>query len=267
MRSVLLCTLLLAAWSSPVFGQQLKEITNSIGMKLVLIHAGSFTMGSPISEEGRREDESPHEVTISKSFYLGMYEVTQTEYEKVTGVSPSRFKGSLLPVEMVSWEDSVLFCERLSELQKEKDSEREYRLPTEAEWEYACRATSTASFCFGDKQESLGDYTWFHGNSGRVPHPVGEKKANRWGLFDMHGNVFEWCQDWYAEYPAGEETDPQGPQGGSTRVRRGGCWFFVSKYCRASLRDAGAPPLRSADIGFRVAMTPPIKKPVAAFTK
>ena len=186
MRSVLLC-FLLVGWSSPIFGQHQKMFTNSIGMKLVLIHAGSFTMGAPIEEVGRRDNESSHEVTISKSYYLGAYEVTLGQYEKVMGGNPSKFKGGQLPVETVSWDDAVSFCQKLSAIQDEKAAGREYRLPTEAEWEYACRATSTTSFCFGDSSESHEEYAWFGEGLGSETHPMGEKAANRWGLYDMHG--------------------------------------------------------------------------------
>ncbi len=261
MRTALLCTLLLAALSSPVFGQQLKAITNSIGMKLVLIHAGSFTMGSPDDEVGRLRNETSHEVTLTKSYYLGTYEVTQDQYGKVMGKNPSKFTGAKNPVDMVSWDDAVSFCKKLSKMPEEKAAGREYRLPTEAEWEYACRANSGSAYCFGDSADSLEEYGWFSENAERNTHPVGEKKPNRWGLYDMHGNVWEWCEDWSADYPSGEAADPQGPREDSTRVRRGGCWFFVAKYCRAAMRDAGVPTLRSADIGFRVALSLPTKQP------
>ena len=253
--------------STPAYFQQQKSITNSIGMKLVLIHAGAFTMGSPVSEVGRQDNETLHEVTISKSFYLGVYEVNQDEYEKVMGKNPSHFRGRRLPVEMVSWDESVSFCKKLSELPDEKAAGRKYRLPTEAEWEYACRAGSTTSYSFGDTSESLEKYAWFGGNSEFNTHQVGVKKSNRWGLFDVHGNVWEWCEDWSTDYPSGEAADPQGPREGTTHVRRGGSYFFVAKYCRAAMRDAGVPTLRSADIGFRVAMSLPTTQPAADSSK
>ncbi len=267
MRSILLCIILVVGSSTPAYCQQLKAITNSIGMKLVLIHAGSFTMGSPVGELGREDNETAHEVTISKSYYLGVFEVTQDEYEKVIGSKPSQFKGGTNPVEKVSWEEAVVFCKTLSERPGEKAAGRVYRLPTEAEWEYACRANSGSAYCFGDSADSLEEYGWFSENSERNTHPVGEKKPNRWGLYDMHGNVWEWCEDCCADYPSGEATDPQGPREDSTRVRRGGCWFFVAKYCRAAMRDAGVPTLRSADIGFRVALSLPANQPKSAPTK
>ncbi len=258
MRSVLLC-FLLVGWSSPIFGQHQKMFTNSIGMKLVLIHAGSFTMGAPIEEVGRRDNESSHEVTISKSYYLGAYEVTQGQYEKVMGGNPSEFKGSQLPVETVSWDDAISFCQKLSAIQDEKAAGREYRLPTEAEWEYACRATSTTSFCFGDSSESYEEYAWFDEGLGSETHPIGEKAANRWGLYDMHGNVWEWCQDWYGEYPTGAATDPKGPNEGSRRVSRGGSWTVVAAHCRSASRIFLLPSSHGNDFGFRVALSSSVK--------
>ena len=153
------------------------------------------------------------------------------------------------------------FAKMLSELSEEKEAGRKYRLPTEAEWEYACRAGSTTSYSFGDSAKSLGEFAWFGENSERKikPHPVGEKKANRWGLYDMHGNVWEWCQDWYADYPTGAVTDPQGPNGGSLRVLRGGGWFNDSADCRSAYCGKFDPTFRIRSIGFRVALSPSVK--------
>ena len=257
MRSIVLFIVLLIG--SPALGQQLKTITNSIGMKLVLIHPGSFTMGSPDDEVGRVRNETSHEVTLSKSYYLGANEVTQGEYEKVMGANPNNFKGSKNPVETVSWDDSVSFCKKLSEMPEEKAAGRSYRLPTEAEWEYACRAGSTTSYSFGETAESLGEYAWFgEGREGKT-HPVGLKKPNRWGLYDMHGNVWEWCQDWLGDYPPDASTDPQGPNGGSFRVYRGGCWSDVAGYCQSAYRRRNDPSVRYNFLGFRVALSPSFK--------
>ena len=257
MRSLVLILVLLAG--SPTFGQQPKEIINSIGMKLVLIPAGTFTMGSPMEEVGRQANETPHEVTISKSYYLGVFEVTQHEYEKVMGANRSVFKGAKNPVDMVSWDDAVSFCKKLSEMPEEKAAGRSYRLPTEAEWEYACRAGSTTSYSFGETAESLGEYAWFGKNSERKTHPVGEKKPNRWGLYDMHGNVWEWCQHVYETSPSGAATDPQGPNEGAYRVFRGGCWAYVAAYCRTGARFTYDPSSRTNRNGLRVALSPSVK--------
>jgi len=253
------------------------EITNSIGMKLVLIPNGTFMMGSPTSEEKRFSDEFQHEVTIGNDYYLGVHEVTQAQYEKVMGENPSYFQGDTLaehatqtggvvravdssnnPIESVSWEDAVVFCRRLSELPEEKNLGRLYRLPTESEWEYACRAGTTTAFSFGESSKSLGDYAWYDGNSDGQTHPVGEKKPNAWGLYDMQGNVWEWCAEWHGDYPKNAVTDPVGAKKGTYRVLRGGCWGSVAAHCRSAFRDGGYPLLRNYGLnGFRVALSSP----------
>ncbi len=260
MRAIVLSIVLLVGTA---IGQQPKEITNSIGMKLVLIPAGTFAMGSPMEEVGRRVNETYHEVTISKSFYLGAYEVTQGEYEKVMGANPSRYKGPKNPVGNVSWNDAVSFCKKLSETDEERRAGRKYRIPTEAEWEYACRAGSTTAYSFGDTAESFAEYAWFQKNAERRTHPVGEKKPNRWGLYDMHGNVWEYCQDLYADYPPDASTDPQGHNGGTPRVNRGGGGFSDAAFCRAALRNSNDPMVNASDNGFRVALSPSVKQPEA----
>ncbi len=283
MRSLLLCILLVAGLSSSVYSQQQKAITNSIGMKLVLILPGSFTMGSPITEVGRQDWESQHLVTISSWYYLGAFEVTQDEYEKVTGKRPSayrstqlsfgqvgeRFRGATYPVNQISWEDAVSFCKKLSDLPEEKTAGREYRLPTEAEWEYACRAGSRTIYSFGDSVVALGEYAWF-GDTLEGARPVGQKKPNHWGLYDMHGNVFEFCQDWYgdADYPSGAATNPQGPGEGATRVSRGGCWRCDVADCRSARRvSISANRPINEYFGFRVAISLPSKQPESASSK
>jgi len=240
----------------------METITNSIGMKLVLIPKGTFMMGSPESEEDRDDDETQHEVTISKDYYLGVHEVTQAQYEKVMGTNPSYFQkrvirksdSSIYPVEQVSWEDAVEFCKKLSDLPEEKAAGRVYRLPTEAQWEYACRAGSKSAYSFGESSKSLGDYAWFDENSNDQAHPVGQKKANSWGLCDMQGNVFEWCGDWFNEYPKGAVSDPTGPKGGSFRVHRGGSCIDVAAGCRSAFRGGNGPTYRGINVGFRVAL-------------
>ena len=196
------------------------DLGGGVAMKMVLIRPGKFMMGEGIDR---------HEVTISKPFYMGATEVTQAQYEAVMGKNPSKFKGATNPVEMVSWDYATDFCKKLSEKTRQV-----VRLPTEAEWEYACRAGTQTAYSFGDDPSALGDYAWWGRNSGKTTHPVGQKKPNAWGLYDMHGNVWEWCADWWGEYPKGPVTDPSGPStdpsGPATgdsgdRVMRGGSWY------------------------------------------
>ena len=230
---------------------ELPESADSIGMEFKLIPAGKFIMG---------EGDQAHEVTLTKPFKMGVHEVTQSQYEQVMGVNPSKFKGANNPVEMVSWEDAVEFCRRLSELPAEKAAGHVYRLPTEAEWEYACRAGTTTKYSFGDDESDLGDHAWFLENflenSGTNTHPVGRKGPNAWGLYGMHGNVLEWCQDWYGDYPSGSVTDPSGAASGSLRVRRGGHWLSGAEVCRSAYRDCHEPSDRGTYLGFRVCLSP-----------
>ena len=177
------------------------------------------------------------------------YEVTQEQYEKVMGNNPSRFKGSRNPVEKVRWNDAVAFCRKLSDQEGV-----EYRLPTEAEWEYACRAGTTTRYSFGDDKSQLGKYAWFGGNSGGETHPVGQKLPNIWGLYDMHGDVYEWCQDWYGRYERGRViSDPTGPASGKLRVLRGGAFAGRPLYVRSANRGDDLPVYRA--FGFRLART------------
>ncbi|MBL8868730.1 MAG: SUMF1/EgtB/PvdO family nonheme iron enzyme [Planctomycetaceae bacterium] len=231
-----------------------QSLTNSIDMEFRLIQPGTFTMGSPTSEVGRLSKETQHEVTLSRPYYLGVYEVTQEQYEKVMGTNPSSFKGTRHPVEMVSWEDAKEFIAKLNSLSAEQSAGREYRLPTEAEWEHACRAGSKAGYSFGDDASALGKYGWFADNSGSKTHPVGEKQPNSWGLHDMHGNVYEWCEDWYGSYPAGAVIDPTGPSVDFRRVSRGGSWYSGAAYCRSASRNWLIPS--DGDYGFRLALSP-----------
>jgi formylglycine-generating enzyme required for sulfatase activity len=231
-----------------------KAVTNSIGMNLVYIHLGDFMMGSPDSEKDRFNHEGPqHKVKISRGLWMGIYEVTQAQYQSVMGTNPSCFKGDNLPVETVSWDDAVEFCRRLS--QKE---DKTYRLPTEAEWEYACRAGTTTRFYYGDDldESKLGEYAWYGSNSDGKTHPVGQKKSNAFGLYDMHGNVWEWCQDWYDEkyYSNKPEVDPPGPASGQYRVLRGGNWSGNALDCRVADRVNDSLSSRDNGIGFRVVL-------------
>jgi formylglycine-generating enzyme required for sulfatase activity len=222
------------------------EFTNSLGMPFRLIPAGKFLMG---------DSGSQHEVILTRPFYMGMYPVTQGEYERVIGRNPSHFKGDRHPVECVSWEDAMAYIERLNSISEEKSLGRRYRLPTESEWEYACRAGSTSAYCFGEEESLLGDYAWYGSNSGSKTHPVGEKRPNAWGLHDMHGNVWEWCSDWYGDSPGVTVTDPVGPKDGSDRGLRGGCWLYDAACCRSSFRLWLDPSGRSSDLGFRLALS------------
>ena len=212
-------------------------------MAFKLLLGGEFTMG---------DGNEANQVTLTKAFHLGVYEVTQEQYEQVMGTNPSHFKGPQNPVEKVSWDDAVEFCRKLSELPAEKSAGYVYRLPTEAEWEYACRAGTTSEYSFGDSESELCDYAWYAMNSVATTHPVGDKKPNAWGLYDMHGNVWEWCQDWYGDYPSGSTTDPTGAASGSARVFRGGSWNAVSDDCRSADRDGNSPGHRFYLLGFRV---------------
>lgn len=184
---------------------------------------------------------------------MGKCEVTQEQYERIMGTNPSRFKGSSNPVERVSWSDATEFCQKLSQR-----TGRKVRLPTEAEWEYACPAGSTTRFCFGDSDNGLGDYAWYRSNSGMKTHPVGAKRANAWGLHDMHGNIWEWCADWFDKdyYAKSPTDDPTGPANGSYGVVRGGCWSTRGYYCRSANRYRFEPTGRLTAIGFRVVASP-----------
>ena len=244
-----------------VLAQPPKEITNSIGMKLVLIPKGTFMMGSPV-DEVRIADATQHEVTISKDYYLGVTEVTQGQYKQVMGTNPSWNQGdkiqvesSMHPVEQVSWEDAIEFCKKLSDLPDEKKADRVYRLPTEAEWEYACRAGSKTAYSFGESAKSLSEYAWSGENANSKTHSVREKKPNAWGLYDMHGNVSEWCSDWYGEYNEAAVSDPTGPKVGSLRVFRGGGWRFEVAVCRSAVRSGMSPSGYANFNGLRVALS------------
>ncbi|MCY2993137.1 MAG: formylglycine-generating enzyme family protein [Planctomycetota bacterium] len=179
--------------------------------------------------------------------------MTQAQYQKVVDTNPSDFKGESLPVEEVSWEDAVAFCKRLSDVAEERAAGRTYRLPTEAEWEYACRAGSTSEFSFGDSEAELEKYAWYDKNSGNTTHPVGAKQANAWGLYDMHGNVAEWCADGYGPFAAWQVIDPSGPGLATNRVLRGGSWYNYGRCCRSAYRFRAVLGGRNVLNGFRVA--------------
>ena len=232
------------------------SITNIIGMKLNLIPAGTFTMGSPEGEEGRRDNETQHPVTISKPFYMQTTEVTQGQWKEVMGTEPWKVQsfvkeGPDYAATYVSWDDAVAYCKKLSDKEG-----KTYRLPTEAEWEYACRAGTETAWSFGDDEKVLGDYAWYKENAWdfdeKYAHQVGLKIPNAFGLYDMHGNVYEWCHDYYEEvyYKQSPEQDPQGPASGSFRVLRGGSWSSGTRGTRSAGRGRGGAGF--LNFGFRL---------------
>jgi formylglycine-generating enzyme required for sulfatase activity len=215
-----------------------------LGLELLPMAAGSFTMGS---------GSDAHEVTLTKGYWLGKTEVTQGQWEALMGNSLSYFKGSDRPVENVSWEDAMSFCRKLTERERAAGRLPEgyaYILPTEAQWEYACRAGTT-----GDYAGSLDSMGWYDQNSGGQTHAVGHKQANAWGLYDMHGNVWEWCADWYGNYPGGSVCDPSGAASGTSRVYRGGGWDSPATGCLSAIRIRFGPGYRGYYLGFRLALS------------
>jgi len=234
-------------------------------LKMIAIPAGRFTMGSPKDEFGRNGDETQHEVELTRAFEMSAAAVTQAQWHQVMGTNPSLTSGAGPPVERVNWYDAVEFCIKLSELAGLQPAYRisggdvvwntkscGYRLPTEAEWEYACRAGTTTAYHTGSGESDLALAGWYSGNAGSEAHPVGNKTPNAWGLYDMHGNVWEWCWDWYGKYGKGPHRDPQGAADGSDRVIRGGSWDDDAGYCRAAFRDWSDPSGAFLDLGFRV---------------
>ena len=225
------------------------DIGKDVKLEMVLIPAGKFVMGSPKKEKDRSDDETQHEVTLTKPFYMGKYEVTQEQWESVMGKNPSDTKGAKLPVTDVSWNDCQEFIKKLN-----KKTDGGYRLPTESEWEYACRAGTTTAYSFGDKITPK-DANYKDSKIGK-PIEVGSYEPNAFGLYDMHGNVFEWCEDWYADYPAGAVTDAKGPATGEHRVLRGGAFFTDDSNARSSIRFINSPSDRYYYLGFRLARAP-----------
>jgi len=226
--------------------KKLAKQGNSIGMKFTLISAGEFNMGSEESD-----NEKPvHNVNIKNPFYLGTYPVTQREWKAVMRKNPSYFNGDDLPVENVSGDNVQEFIKKLNE----KEGTDKYRLPSEAEWEYACRAGTTTRYSFGDSESELGDYAWYEDNSGEKTHPVGQKKPNSWGLYDMHGNVWEWVQDkWQDDYDGAPTDGSAWERGdGASRVVRGGGWGSSAGDCRSADRYPYDPRYRDLDLGFRL---------------
>ena len=231
--------------------------------RFVWINPGTFQMGSiEGTDPDRYKDEVPHRVKLTRGFWLLDHEVTQREYEWVMGNNPSRFKGDAAhPVEQVSWDDAVAFCKKLTDLDrslKRIGLDQAYRLPTEAEWEYAARAGSTGARYTVDglgPADSLNEIAWWMRNSNSKKHAVMGKKPNAWGLYDMLGNVWEWCSDWFGDYPSGDVTDPKGPSSGSYRVFRGGSWDVDSRDARSAKRRYNGPGSQNDNLGFRPALS------------
>ena len=229
------------------------------GIEMIWCPPGTFLMGSPAGEPERRDDEIQHEVTLTQGFWLGKYPVTQAQWEEVMGENPSDCKGDDLPVEYVSWDDCQEFLSKLN-----AQGEGEFRLPTESEWEYACRAGTATPFCFGnaitpEQVNYDGNSPYAGGAKGEYrgeTTPVGHFPPNAWGLHDMHGNVFEWCQDWFGNYPTGAVTDPMNPESTTSRVLRGGSWNSKAKYCRSAYRRYRTPDRATGITGVRILRTP-----------
>jgi formylglycine-generating enzyme required for sulfatase activity len=250
-----------------VDGTPTSHTVASISMDMIFCPPGTFTMGSPSNETGRGTDETQHQVTLSHGFYLGKHEVTQAQYQTIMNgnpsglnADPSQFKGSNRPVEKVSWNDAQIFLTRLNEMEQTAGrlpTGWKYVLPTEAQWEYACRAGTTTAYSWGnDINSTRANYNWdgggTSGNDFKQTRDVGQYAANPWGFFDMQGNVWEWVSDWKANYLIGAQTDPEGPASGSYRVRRGGSWFHGGAYLRSARRVYFPPSARHSDLGFRV---------------
>jgi len=245
-----------------------KRIVNAIGMEFVWIPPGTFMMGSAENVPGRRENEEQHEVTLTEGFYMQTTEVTQGQWGVVIGsnwrhllrvaaANPKGWTGfgecDACPMDSVTFGDVEDFLRKLNQ----REGGSRYRLPTEAEWEYAARAGSTTRFSFGDDDAKAGEYAWFRSNSGFKTHPVGQKKPNAWGLYDIHGNVYEWCQDWYGDYPSGSVTDPTGPPSGTHKVYRGGAWDRRGpNYLRSAYRCRMKAPFDTFNaMGLRLVRT------------
>ena len=226
------------------------QCTNSLGMEFVLVPAGSL---SRVVGKNEFNEDVFSKAIISKPFYLGKYEVTQEQWVAVMGRNPARFPNRHNPVERVSWDAVQEFIKRLNA----QEGHKRYRLPTEAEWEYAARAGTNTLYSFGDDVNELSKHAWCKDNAANTTHPVGQKLPNAWGLYDVHGNVWEWVQDWHGKLPTDQEIrDYHGPKEGARRVNRGGCWDNVAKDCRSDSRYHGTPSYDYSFVGFRLAISP-----------
>ena len=226
-------------------------VKDGISIEMVKVEAGTFMMGATSEMKDPYDWEKPvHQVTLTNDYYMGKYEVTQALWQAVMGSNPSNFKGDNLPVETVNWNDCQEFISKLNSL-----TGRKFRLPTEAEWEYAARGGKKSRGYQYSGSNSISDVAWYSGNSGRVTHPVGTKQANELGIYDMSGNVYEWCQDWYGSFSSSSQTNPTGADSGSSRVFRGGSWYGNARYCRLSFRDCTPPDCRGYNLGLRLALS------------
>ena len=235
---------------SSAFANVLPITVNGITFNMIKVDGGMFTMGATPEQENPHQFEEPtHQVTLS-SYYIGETEVTQELWKAVMGNNPSNFKGDNLPVENVSWEDSQTFIGKLNDL-----TGKRFRLPTEAEWEYAARGGKRSNHTQYSGSSNIDDVAWYSGNSGSKTHPVKTKKPNEFGLYDMSGNVNEWCQDWYGSYSSNAQTNPTGPGSGAYRVFRGGTWSIFGWFCRSSFRGNSSPGYRGYGLGFRLALS------------
>ena len=226
-------------------------VKDGISIDMVRVEAGTFTMGATAEMKVPDDDEKPtHQVTLTNDYYIGKYEVTQALWQAVTGNNPSNYKGDNLPVENVSWNDCQEFISKLNRI-----TGKTFRLPTEAEWEYAARGGKKSRGYQYSGSNNLADVAWYEDNSGSKTHTIGSKQANELGIYDMTGNVWEWCQDWYGKYSSSSQTNPTGATSGSYRVIRGGSWFNAARYCRSSFRFNGTPVYRRIDLGLRLVLS------------
>lgn len=246
--------LLTGCGSGEPASKSLDSVTNSIGMRFLIVPPGEFRMGST---SGSQNERPVHQVSLTQAYGLGATEVTEEQYTTVMGKSSS-LSNPANAINSLTWSQANEFCQRLSDLPEEKAAGRIYRLPTEAEWEYACRAGTDTGYSFGDDPTLVTQHAWYNRNSGQDTHPPGKKILNPWGFADMHGNAWEWCSNWIYDYPDGPATDPKGPPTGATHVLRGGGWFHREPDCRSSSRFTEDPksPTKFTG-GFRVAFTAP----------
>ena len=226
-------------------------VKDGISIDMVKVEAGTFMMGATSEMKDPYSDEKPvHQVTLTNDYYMGKYEVTQALWQAVMGNNPSHFKGENLPVETVNWNECQEFISKLNSM-----TGRKFRLPTEAEWEYAARGGKKSRSYQYSGSSNISDVAWYDGNSGSKTHPVGTKQANELGIYDMSGNVYEWCSDWYGSYSSSSQTNPMGSDSGAKRVRRGGSWCYIARICRSSYRYGDAPDCRGLYLGLRLALS------------